>query len=159
LKFAFVTAFLPPLVCSLRENELSRQGGIAIAEALKINKTITNIRWGLPSPCYLASHCCRLFGINIVIIPIFLHLVYSLEDNNLGPEGGEAIAEALKINETIKDIMWGIHLCYHPFAFCYCLSVTAIWTFQIYYPLRLQLGIHQSRSRGRHRDRWGAQDQ
>jgi hypothetical protein len=31
-------------------------------------------------------------------------LFRSLGDNKLGPEGGIAIAEALKINETITDI-------------------------------------------------------
>jgi hypothetical protein len=29
---------------------------------------------------------------------------FSLGDNDLGPEGGIAIAEALKVNKTIKDI-------------------------------------------------------
>jgi hypothetical protein len=36
--------FVTPSFCSLRWNELGPEGGIAIAEALKINKTITNIK-------------------------------------------------------------------------------------------------------------------
>jgi hypothetical protein len=35
---------LPPLVCSLHGNTLGPEGGIAIAEALKINKTVTTIK-------------------------------------------------------------------------------------------------------------------
>jgi hypothetical protein len=48
---------------------------------------------------------CYRDGNNIPIIPILLPPSFrSLTDNELGPEGGIAIAEALKINTTITTI-------------------------------------------------------
>ena len=41
-KFADISCYLD--LFSLWDNKLSAEGGAAIAEALKINKTITNIR-------------------------------------------------------------------------------------------------------------------
>jgi hypothetical protein len=50
-------------------------------------------------------HFCYRDGNNIPIIPFFVTPSFcSLEWNNLGPKGGIAIAEALKVNTTITDI-------------------------------------------------------
>jgi hypothetical protein len=37
-------------------------------------------------------------------MPIIPPVPHSLRSNKLGPEGGAAIAEALKVNETVADI-------------------------------------------------------
>jgi hypothetical protein len=51
-------------------------------------------------------HFCYRDGNNIPNIPFFVTpSFYSLSYNELGPEGGIAIAEALKINKTITTIV------------------------------------------------------
>jgi hypothetical protein len=50
---------LPSSFCSLGNNELGTKGGIAIANALKINSTITTIGWG--SSCTSLPPCCIYF--------------------------------------------------------------------------------------------------
>jgi hypothetical protein len=105
-----------------------------------------------------------------------------LGGNDLGPEGGIAIAEALKINKTITTIEWGssstsllLFGCVTPtlkFAFLLprILLPRVRWQHSddsyFCYPLVLQLGselvlqlLEQTRPRGWHRDRRGAQDQ
>jgi hypothetical protein len=42
--FPIIPILLPPSFCSLYYNKLGPEGGIAIAEALQINTTITNIK-------------------------------------------------------------------------------------------------------------------
>jgi hypothetical protein len=41
---------MPPshLICSLKQNNIGSNGGIVIAEALKINTAITTIKYGTP---------------------------------------------------------------------------------------------------------------
>jgi hypothetical protein len=58
--------------------------------------------------CYIHFEVCIFCyrdGNNISIIPFLLPPSFrSLGYNELGPKGGIAIAEALKINKTITDI-------------------------------------------------------
>jgi len=79
--------------------------------ALKVDETITNMKYGLPCTslhlfrmCYLHFEVC-IFVHNIPIIPFLLPPSFrSLLMNELGPKGGIAIAEALKISKTITTI-------------------------------------------------------
>jgi len=115
-------------------NNLGPEGGVAIAEALKINKTITNIKCGFPCLLLPPFSCLssRLLFVTATVTTFrsFRAYLYSLGWNGIGPEGGVAIAEALKINKTITNIKYGFPcLLLPPFS---CLSsrllfVTATW--------------------------------
>ena len=82
--------------------------------ALKVvqrsQKLSRSIRPSLTSSKTLASVCYAHFpqryrggNAKFADMPCYLDL-FSLDGNNLDPEGGAAIAEALKINKTITNI-------------------------------------------------------
>ena len=84
-------------------NNLGPEGGAAIAEALKVNKTVVDIKCVPALPCEphrRHAFACYRRGNKTHAD----HSARSLEYNSLGPEGGAAIAEALKVNETVTTI-------------------------------------------------------
>jgi hypothetical protein len=77
----------------LRGNAIGDQGGVALAEALKVNYTITMIRF------------VSLEAVSPVhVLTCALAVLFSLSDNGFGAEWAMALAEALKVNSTITDI-------------------------------------------------------
>ena len=59
---------------------------------------------GLASPCHVQfQQRYRGGNAKFADMPCYLDL-FSLGGNDLGPEGGAAIAEALKVNKTITNI-------------------------------------------------------
>ena len=98
-------------------NELGPEAGNALAEALTTNSTIQNIE-------YVSAFCLQTDPRFLVYteeggpISLFFHLLNplapcvvlclcsSLGSNQLGPEAGKALAEALKTNTTIQSIKY-----------------------------------------------------
>ena len=82
----------------LSSNKLGSEGGKAIAEALKVNNTLTNINL---SGNKLGSEAGKVIGealkVNSTIVEI------DLMNNDLGPEAGKVIAEALQNNTIIVN--------------------------------------------------------
>ena len=117
------TLSLSSSFCSLMSNELGPEGGKAVAAALAKNTTITTIEWVHPSAstCHLWKPQFSslrwdakrtLFNITrtLTLPPFpFLPSFCRLYENNLGPEGGKAVAAALAKNTTITSMQ-----CVHP---------------------------------------------
>ena len=82
-------------------NELGPEGGAAIAEALKVNETVVDIKF-VPS-CRVCPAATASPLVTDGVTPCHA-FPCSLQSNKLGPEGGRAIAEALKVNETVTTI-------------------------------------------------------
>ena len=86
---------------SLGGNELGPECGMAIAEALKGNATLTSLESaGLPSnpPAHAGPKAYTLAAFALFTL---LRRSRSLRGNGLGDEAGMALAEALKINTTL----------------------------------------------------------
>jgi hypothetical protein len=90
----------------LEDNELGPEGGMAIAEALKVNETIEHIKWGSPPLETTPSHfdVMRFVTASVTIFRSFHAYLHSLGNNGLGSRAGLAIAEALKVNKTVTTI-------------------------------------------------------
>jgi hypothetical protein len=95
------------LLRSLKENNLGPEGGKAIAEALKVNMSVQNIK-SAQNLIFLTFHIPETYssGGPLVLTYFVLWLLSfcSLYDNKLGPEGGTAIAEALQVNTSVQNI-------------------------------------------------------
>jgi Ran GTPase-activating protein (RanGAP) involved in mRNA processing and transport len=87
------------LSLSLYNNDIGPQGAQEIAEALKVNSSVTWIRY-LPSISINPSHLPSL----LLCSPSHL-LSLSLYNNDIGPQGAQQIAEALKVNSSVTVIM------------------------------------------------------
>eukprot|EP00964_Phaeocystis_antarctica_P091087 scaffold58355_cov66-Phaeocystis_antarctica.AAC.8 len=94
---------------SLGGNNLGPEGGMAIAEALKGNTTLKAL-WSAALQSNPLAHALRPNSMHapcrLPVPPAFycLRRVRSLTDNNLGPKGGMALAEALKGNATLETL-------------------------------------------------------
>eukprot|EP00964_Phaeocystis_antarctica_P135563 scaffold99910_cov60-Phaeocystis_antarctica.AAC.1 len=91
---------------SLRDNDLGPAGGMALAEALKGNTTLTSLRSAaLPSrthsPVRHGRTACTFAALALFTL---LFRVRSLWGNGLGPAAGMALAEALKGNTALKSL-------------------------------------------------------
>ena len=92
------TIFAPPLVRSLRHNKIGDKGASALAAVLKETR-ITHLE------CAAAPQSVRF-----VSAPIDTRQhrprshARSLRVNNIGPEGGAALAEGLKGNTTLRSL-------------------------------------------------------
>ncbi len=97
---------------SLGINRVRSKGARAIAEALKINSTLTIVKY-----FFLCVSLFLFFPVTLSSSssspsplpksPLFLshtRFAHSLGYNKIRDEGARAIAEALKINVTLKDI-------------------------------------------------------
>ena len=92
--------------CSFWANKLGAEGSKTIAEALKVNTSITNIkhaRMRLVSISFVAG-CDEIRHSSLPSNHPSWRPFCSPRDNDLGPEGGKAIGEALKINTSITNI-------------------------------------------------------
>ena len=86
---------------SIGYNELGPEGGSALAEGIKGNSSLTSLKY-------------RLLDTRTQIVFAFLSApidrkantfcARSIGFNNLGPEGGAAIAEGLKGNSTLTSL-------------------------------------------------------
>ena len=87
-------------------NELGPEGGAAIAEALKVNKTVTTIKYVPHAPLIvvISPHRALLPPHRGNTATPTHFALGSLSNNRLGPGGGAAIAEALKVNKTVTTI-------------------------------------------------------
>jgi len=86
----------------LRNNSIGDEGAIALAEALKSNRTITNVNLGWNSIGIKgAIALAEALKVNKTIKEI------NLWHNSIGDEGALALAEALKANNTIEKINLG----------------------------------------------------
>ena len=90
---------------SLCSNNLGPAAGMALAEALKGNTTLTSLE-SAALPSNPLAHASRPHSMHVAALARFTFLcrVRSLHYNNLGPEGGMALAEALKSNTTLKTL-------------------------------------------------------
>src|SRR5215475_4840976 len=78
------------------DNSIGDEGGKALAEALKVNSTLTQLNLScMSSFCGWIYVCILWFDLadNLWII-----------DNSIGDEGGKALAEALKVNSTLTQL-------------------------------------------------------
>jgi hypothetical protein len=92
---------------SLGGNDLGPEGGMALAEALKSNTTLTELR-SAALPSNPPAHALRPHSMDARCtgpLHVFLRRLRSLGGNKLGPEGGMALAEALKSNTTLKWLL------------------------------------------------------
>ena len=85
---------IPPLACSLFGNGIGAEGATALAAILKETK-ITHLK---------CTATPEVFAF-VSATPLTTHLrprACSLFDNDLGPQGGAALAESLKGNSTLR---------------------------------------------------------
>ena len=79
---------------------------MALAEALKSNTTLERL-WSAARPSKPLTHTFSTHSTHVLCTCSFspcLCRVRRLCDNELGPEGGMALAEALKSNTTLKEL-------------------------------------------------------
>ena len=79
---------------------------MALAEALKVNTTVTAIRLN----CALCAECCWARAAVGARHP-FVTLTGRRLDNSIGDAGAAALAEALKVNTTVTTIDLAGALC------------------------------------------------
>jgi len=92
---------------SLFMNKLGPEGGMALAEALKTNTTLTELR-SAALPSTPPAHALRPHSMHARCtgpLHCFLRRLRSLDYNKLGPEGGMVLAEALTSNTTLELLM------------------------------------------------------
>jgi hypothetical protein len=82
------------MTISLEENEIGAEGARHIADALKINKTLTTL--------YLSGECTNCVCNTFVCMPT--PDLCSYEDNYIGVEGARLIADALKVNVALTAV-------------------------------------------------------
>ena len=92
-------------ICNLNVSsmEITDEGVIAIAEALKINSTLQTI--------YLDYNEIGVEGAIAIAEALKINSTLqeiNLDDNEIGDEGAIAIAEALKINSTLQKLIYMI---------------------------------------------------
>ena len=88
-------------------NRISDAGAAAIAEALKINKTVATIDLSCAlSAARDRAECCGARGGGCAARKLM-----GAPDNSIGDAGAAAIAEALKINKTVTNINLSSALC------------------------------------------------
>ena len=103
------TCSFSPCLCRVRrlcDNELGPEGGMALAEALKSNTTLKELK-SAALPSNPLAHTFKPHSTYVLCTCSFspcLCGVRRLRDNELGPEGGMALAEALKSNTTLKEL-------------------------------------------------------
>uniref|UniRef100_A0A803T7B5 NACHT domain-containing protein n=2 Tax=Anolis carolinensis TaxID=28377 RepID=A0A803T7B5_ANOCA len=85
----------------LRSNSIGPKGAKAIADALKINQSLLSLNWPMPNIetdrdlLVLLLHAYSRS-------PLFL---FRLQKNSIGPQGSKKIAEALKKNWSLKELL------------------------------------------------------
>ena len=92
---------------NLELNQLGAAGGELVAAALKTNTTLTSLKCAqLGRPSNQGQGLAFLVGSTLAALALLtlLRRLRSLENNKLGPEGGMALAEALKKNKTLKTL-------------------------------------------------------
>ncbi|KAL0228888.1 hypothetical protein GEMRC1_013508 [Eukaryota sp. GEM-RC1] len=82
-----------------KRNLIGPEGARALAEALKVNSTITHIKLEDNS---IGPEGARALAEILKVNSTITHI--NLEDNSIGPEGARALAEVLKVNSTITLI-------------------------------------------------------
>ena len=92
-------------------NQLGAEGGALVAAALKTNTTLTRLecaQLGRPSNQGHQGGRAWLEGphgsLHSPLLTCFFRRVHSLGANKLGPEGGMALAEALKSNTALEEL-------------------------------------------------------
>ncbi|KAL0238200.1 hypothetical protein GEMRC1_012673 [Eukaryota sp. GEM-RC1] len=81
------------------DDHVGNEGAVALAEALKVNSTVTHVDLGCNSIGVEGTIAlAEALKVNSTVTIIHLH------DNAIGSEGAIALAEALKINSTITLI-------------------------------------------------------
>ena len=94
-----MTRLLPPIPCSLGYNNIGVEGASALAAILKETKITTLECAAAPAKCLLS--CQR----PLTLLNTSLHSrARSLRHNQLGPEGGAALAEGIKGNSTLQSL-------------------------------------------------------
>eukprot|EP00964_Phaeocystis_antarctica_P073629 scaffold45193_cov43-Phaeocystis_antarctica.AAC.6 len=92
----------------LTGNQLGAAGGALVAAALKTNTTLTKLKCAqLGWPSNQGQGLAFLVEgptLAALALSTFLYRVRSLDENQIGPEGGMAVAEALKVNKTLKTL-------------------------------------------------------
>lgn len=90
------------LIDSLRINEIGNNGCKALGNALKINATLTNLKYTPSISEYCRRDVCYLT--NAILhncSPFILASIRSLHENKIGDEGCEALSKALSTNNEI----------------------------------------------------------
>ena len=92
---------------SLSWNEIGDEGGKAVAEALKTNTTLTNLKYVGGADVSPSRGSCRRTRDNgdsstLTFLPS--GQTRSLGRNEIGAEGGKAVCEALKTNTTLTNL-------------------------------------------------------
>jgi hypothetical protein len=72
-------------MASLSHNNIGPQAGMAIAEAIKFNNTLNDLKSEIPPPSFLISFS-------------------SVAENNIGQAAEIAFCQALKMNPTLDDL-------------------------------------------------------
>ena len=103
--------------CSLNHNGLTSTGAIALARALQHNNSLEVLKWVLNNTWYLYKffHSVRCMIISTIHTPPTLLTLYlcslhalilehSLEGNKAGNSGAFALADTLRVNQSLKTL-------------------------------------------------------
>jgi hypothetical protein len=94
-----VLSTLLPKCCAIDAHTLGIDGVKALADALKVNSTITSINLSYNNvDVDGAKALADALKVNSTITSI------DLSDNNVGDDGAKALADAIKVNSTITSI-------------------------------------------------------
>uniref|UniRef100_A0A452FN39 NLR family CARD domain containing 3 n=1 Tax=Capra hircus TaxID=9925 RepID=A0A452FN39_CAPHI len=81
----------------LRSNSIGPQGAKALADALKINRTLASLRYVSPT----------ILGLGMPVASFTEGpFSFSLQKNSIGPVGTQQMADALKQNRSLKELMF-----------------------------------------------------
>ena len=83
----------------LSENKLGPEGGVAVAEALKVNGSLTALRLGDNA---IGDEGATALGAALTVNSSLTSL--DIHWNKIGAKGGRAIAEALRVNNSLTEI-------------------------------------------------------
>ena len=93
------------MLCGVDEDgdgEYTAEGITAIANALRVNASITQVcqfwkvmRYGLMSVCVSGPEANHAYAYALQL---------DLRDNNMGPEGAKALAPALSVNASLTQV-------------------------------------------------------
>ena len=93
----------------MRNNKIGDEGGKALAEALKTNMALTNLKYvsgAAVSPSRGSCRRTRDDGDGATLTSFTPGRTRSLGYNKIGAKGGKAIGEALKTNTTLINLKY-----------------------------------------------------
>jgi hypothetical protein len=96
---------------SLFDNNIGNAGARDLGTALRVNKTLTELKLGWGCGCYLRRGGCVAVAVtkrepNYLGHCSHLHMG-SLGDNKIGDAGARDLSAALQVNTTLMTLMWG----------------------------------------------------